>query len=89
MQLPFTVIQGADVTGLEPSGDAVEVECVLEDPQSVMLSRCPREVAYVADAPRGVAVLVSGRYLVGLALDACGCVSTKTIEVSQRTHRDP
>ena len=78
MQFPFTVIERADVTGLAPTGDTMEVECVLKDPQSVMLSRFPREVAYVADAPCGIAVLVSGRYLVGLAFDACRCVNIET-----------
>ena len=29
LELPVTVAQGADVPGLEPPGDAVEVECVV------------------------------------------------------------
>ena len=78
LQLPLPVIEWAHVTRLQPPRDTVEVECVLKDPQSVMLSRILREVAYVADAPCGIAVLVSGRYLVGLAFDACRCVNIET-----------
>ena len=34
MQLPLSVIEGADIPSLEPSGDAVEVERVIADTPS-------------------------------------------------------
>lgn len=39
VELPLSVVEGADVTGLEPSRDAVEVECVLDRERGTMWRR--------------------------------------------------
>lgn len=71
LKLPFAVVERADVPGLEPARDAVEVECVLQgrvggdgahairrDARQIRVGeRAAEEVAHVADAPGGVALL--------------------------------
>lgn len=72
MQFPLTIIQRTDVTGLEPSRNTMEVECVLMIGSS-QLARCIRCIspgAYVTDPPGSIALFVGGRHLVGLALNA-------------------
>ena len=71
LQFPLTIIQRTDVTGLEPSRNTMEVECVLiiGSSQLARCKRCTSSGAYVTDPPGGIALFVSGRHLVGLTLD--------------------
>jgi hypothetical protein len=71
LQLPFTIVQRTNVPGLEPTGDAVEVESVLYS----TVSEIPRLTAigaatHVTDAPGGIALLAAGSHLVGLTINA-------------------
>ena len=70
LELPVPVVEGADLPGLQPAGDAVEVEGVVTHP--------PRHGALLASGA-GLARVTSltdhlldqvSPYLVGLALDA-------------------
>ena len=68
LELPVSVVERADLSRLEPSGNAVEVEGVLQ--LSAMAFQRELCSTYIADAPCNGALLASGGSLVGLALDA-------------------
>ena len=71
LQLPFTIVQRANIPCLEPTRDTVEVESVLWSTISEI--RRPgviRVITHVTDAPRGIALLTAGSHLIGLTIDA-------------------
>lgn len=72
LELPVSVVQRADLTGLEPSRDAVEMERMLASRGLLAGSRTlgvVRATTYVADSPSYGALLASSRSLVGLTLN--------------------
>ena len=64
LHLPFAIIERADVAGLEPPIDTMEVERMLG------VSRGHGWRAHIANAPCDGAFFVRGTGLVGLAVDA-------------------
>ena len=71
LELPVTVVERADLTCLEPAGDAVEVEGVLYEHKLASSTIDDGEGStYVADTPGDGALLRGRRSLVGLAVDA-------------------
>lgn len=74
LEFPVSVVQWADMTGLQPSGDTVEVERVLGNSQpsvrSPHASNNNNGLSHIANPPSNGALFACGRRLVGLALDA-------------------
>lgn len=71
LEFPVTVVERADLAGLQPTGDAVEVEGVLRNSSvRLAISEARMWQAYIADTPSHRALLARGRSLVGLAVDA-------------------
>ena len=68
LELPVTVVERADLTGLQPSGDAVEMESVLY----TLLDEKRQELypTHIADAPGDGTFFSSGSSLVCLTFDA-------------------
>lgn len=66
LELPVAIVQWTDLPGLEPPGDAVEVEGVLKD-----VSRAHRllNTTHIADTPCYRALFAGSRSLIGLTLD--------------------
>ncbi len=63
LELPVSVVQRADLPGLKPSGDAVEVEGMLFALVSSLIFSSRSEGArqsYIADSPRDGALLTGG-----------------------------
>ena len=71
MQLPLTIVQRTNVPCLKPTGNAVEVECVLYSTVSeVQILGFIRVAAHVADTPGSITLLTARSHLVGLTIDA-------------------
>jgi hypothetical protein len=68
LELPVSVVQWTDLSGLEPSGDAVEMERMLSHVSSDIMDLNAR--THVADTPSDSAFLACSGSLVGLTLDA-------------------
>ena len=75
LELPVSVVKRADLTGLQPAGDAVEMEGVLEK-RSTVLWRTGGRIAYVTDTPSNSALFTGSRGLVGLTFDALNTLLT-------------
>jgi hypothetical protein len=69
LELPVAVIQRADLSGLQPSRYAVEVESMLKEVSSV--SVVGSGGTYVANTPSDGTLFGCRGALVGLAFDAC------------------
>lgn len=69
LEFPISIVKRADLSGFEPSRNAVEMEGMLPR-TSVMSNTLDRCVAYVADSPRDSAFFSDGSALVGLTFNA-------------------
>ena len=69
LELPVPVVEGADLSGLQPAGDAVEVEGMIAPGFSICESRF-LGTSFDSHAPCHGALLTGGGGLVCLALDA-------------------
>jgi hypothetical protein len=71
LELPVAVVERAHLASLQPAGDAVEVERVLQIQVSILLCSCTvHNKTHVADSPRDCALFTCGCCLIGLAVDA-------------------
>jgi hypothetical protein len=71
LQFPLAIVERAYIPGLEPSGDAMEMEGVLigKSERFEHLRNGKRET-YVTDTPSRVALFAGCRDLISLAIDA-------------------
>lgn len=70
LELPVSVVERADLAGLEPSRDAVEVEGVLQRSWLMVARSKITKSTYIADTPGNSALLAGSRGLVCLTLNA-------------------
>lgn len=75
LKFPVSVVERTHLSCLEPAGDAVEMEPVLENRQLSPGIQKYGKATHVADAPSDGALFTCRRLMVRLTLDACSLVS--------------